>query len=130
MMWKNKYWNAISRTNISILDMPSVIKKSYITYKFYNFLLYIILYLIVVFNLIGMSNSLSLLKGTYGVVDLLVGISIIVTNFLSLFTLTLSLIIVRYFIYLICKTTRRCHVIVIIYNLFFCFKKGICMSIT
>ncbi|CAB4406206.1 unnamed protein product [Rhizophagus irregularis] len=95
MMWKNKYWYAISRTNISILNMPSVIKKSYITYKFYNFLLYIILYLIVVWNLIGMDDSLSLLKGTYGVVDLLVGISITVTNFLSLFTLTLSLIIIK-----------------------------------
>ncbi|PKY44415.1 hypothetical protein RhiirA4_513649 [Rhizophagus irregularis] len=37
MMWKNKYWYAISRTNISILNMPSVIKRNlYVDYLINN----------------------------------------------------------------------------------------------
>ncbi|CAB5372830.1 unnamed protein product [Rhizophagus irregularis] len=71
MMWKNKYWNVISRTKILIPN--DMIKKSYITYKFYNFLLYIILNLIVIWTLTGISDNLSLLKGTYGVGHLLIG---------------------------------------------------------
>ncbi|PKY44413.1 hypothetical protein RhiirA4_419019 [Rhizophagus irregularis] len=81
MMWKNKYWNVISRTKI-LIPNDIMIKKSYITYKFYNFLLYIILYLIYVWTLIGIGDNL------YGIVG-------IVIIFLSLFTLTLSLIIIK-----------------------------------
>ncbi|CAB4406208.1 unnamed protein product [Rhizophagus irregularis] len=75
------YWNVISRTKI-LIPNDIMIKKSYITYKFYNFLLYIILYLIYVWTLIGIGDNL------YGIVG-------IVIIFLSLFTLTLSLIIIK-----------------------------------
>ncbi|CAB4406216.1 unnamed protein product [Rhizophagus irregularis] len=49
MMWKNGYWNVISRAKIRPNDK---IKKSYIMYKSFNFLLYITLHTIATLHLI------------------------------------------------------------------------------
>ncbi|PKY47670.1 hypothetical protein RhiirA4_444976 [Rhizophagus irregularis] len=99
MTWKNEYWDFISRTKIFIPN--DKIKKSYIIYKFYNFLLYIILHFIIVFHLISISSIyydpylVSVFGDNYIHYLSPIRLSIIVINFLSLYTLLLSLKIIR-----------------------------------
>ncbi|CAB4406213.1 unnamed protein product [Rhizophagus irregularis] len=90
--WKNEYWDFISRTKILIPN--DKIKKFYIIYKFYNFLLYILLNLIVVFNLSDTYNFFFRLR-IYTSPYLEFNIIIKAIKILSLFTLTLSLKIIR-----------------------------------
>ncbi|CAB5196122.1 unnamed protein product [Rhizophagus irregularis] len=93
MTWKNEYWDFISRTKILIPN--DKIKKSYIIYKFYNFLLYILLNLIVIFNLFDIYDIFSITSSNSSSTDLDLSIIIKAIKILSLFTLALSLKIIR-----------------------------------
>ncbi|RIA80950.1 hypothetical protein C1645_810250 [Glomus cerebriforme] len=59
-MWKKETWNVISHTQISLPN--DLIKKSYIIYKFHNFLLYIILHFIGIFDLMAFLKFLLVLN--------------------------------------------------------------------
>ncbi|GES90713.1 hypothetical protein GLOIN_2v1569739 [Rhizophagus clarus] len=82
IMWRNNYWNVISHTEILISN--DILKKSYVTYEFYNFLLYLLLQSIFVFSL-AFSAFYNPTFANF------IDICFMVINFLPLFTLTFSL---------------------------------------